>query len=606
VSTPDRDPQPEGYEPFFGLREAPFGLAPDPRFLFASASHSAALAQVTYALERREPLVVVTGEIGTGKTLLCRTVLQRLERKTFLSIINDPLLERDELLKQLLQDFGAIPKGRAAATAASRHDLADTLHTFLQSLVPIRAHAVVIIDEAQHLRPDVLEQIRLLSNASDDRGTLLQIILVGQTDLETLLARPELRQMQQRISRRLRLEPLTSGEVREYIEHRIALARAGRPSPTPGAAELSRALAEWSGPSADIEFAPDAIEAILQFSSGLPRVINLLCDRSLEQAHVFRLHTIDGPLIHMAARALGIRARPSAARTAAASETEKTAPVSVPIAPSTVTSTATASAPQAPSPATPTMPTAPVSATTESTPAVTPSEASETSSVAITPPPGEPVSPFASLETGDGPRVDTAAEAIDRRSAREQSAYGSRLARGLALAASAVLATAAIWFGVRATQHAAAPTPTRAPVAKPSQPSAATPATAPPEPEPPLTTYPALPETARSQPTSPPRAPSPSANPPSSTAPTTGATPAMSEAAAQHFDIVVASFHTDTRATSVATQVSALNLPVRRRVADGWQQVICGPFSSRGEAEAAQQNLDRAGLTGTQIVPAAR
>src|SRR5688572_6706004 len=107
--------QPEqvgGYEPFFGLNEAPFRLAPDPRFLFASSSHSAALEQVAYALERREPLVVITGEIGTGKTLLCRTVLQRLRRKTFLSVINDPLLERDDLLKGLLQDFGVISKDR--------------------------------------------------------------------------------------------------------------------------------------------------------------------------------------------------------------------------------------------------------------------------------------------------------------------------------------------------------------------------------------------------------------------------------------------------------------------------------------------------------------
>jgi len=103
----------EGYEPFFGLNEAPFSLAPNPRFLFGSASHSAALAQVAYALERREPLVVLTGEIGTGKTLLCRTVLQRLERKTFLAVVDDPLLDRDDLLRLLLQDFGVISKDRS-------------------------------------------------------------------------------------------------------------------------------------------------------------------------------------------------------------------------------------------------------------------------------------------------------------------------------------------------------------------------------------------------------------------------------------------------------------------------------------------------------------
>src|SRR6478672_5087260 len=119
------------YEPFFGFSESPFSLAPDPRFLFASASHSAALAQVAYALERREPLVVITGEIGTGKTLLCRTVLQQSERKTFLSVINDPFLERDDLLKQLLQDFGVISKDQTTLTVASRHELVEGLHAFL-------------------------------------------------------------------------------------------------------------------------------------------------------------------------------------------------------------------------------------------------------------------------------------------------------------------------------------------------------------------------------------------------------------------------------------------------------------------------------------------
>ena len=297
----------DGYEPFFGLNEAPFSLAPDPRFLFASASHSAALAQVAYALERREPLVVITGEIGTGKTLLCRTVLQRLRRKTFLSVINDPLLERDDLLKQLLQDFGVIAKDRTRLTEASRHELIETLQAFLRSLAPIQAHAVVIIDEAQHLQPDVLEQIRLLSNIDDERGTLLQIILVGQTDLEPLLARPELRQLQQRVSRRLRLEPLNRGEVEQYITHRLARARDGkRPTQLPGATELAEELAAWEGISAGVEFTPEAIHAISRLSGGLPRVINLLCDRSLEEAHASRLRIIDDPLVHAAARALGV------------------------------------------------------------------------------------------------------------------------------------------------------------------------------------------------------------------------------------------------------------------------------------------------------------
>src|SRR5712692_7628965 len=293
----------EGYERFFGLNETPFSLAPNPRFLFASDSHAAALAQVAYALERREPLVVITGEIGTGKTLLCRTVPQRLERKTFVSVIDDPLLERDDLLKQLLQDFGVISKDRSRLTKASRHELIQTLQAFLTSLVPIRAHAVVIIDEAQHLQPDVLEQIRLLSNIDDERGTLLQIILVGQTDLEPLLSRKELRQFQQRVSRRFQLKPLNADEVQQYIEHRLALARGGK-APSQAPAELEPAAAEREETKGGVRFTPDAIQAVSKLSGGLPRVINLVCDRSLETAYVFRLRTIDLPLINTAARAL--------------------------------------------------------------------------------------------------------------------------------------------------------------------------------------------------------------------------------------------------------------------------------------------------------------
>jgi len=215
-----------GYEQFFGLNDAPFSLAPNPRYLFESASHTAALQQLTYAIERREPLIVMTGEIGTGKTLLCRTVLERLDRKTFVSVINNPLLEADDLLKQMLQDFAVMSSDRAMATAASRHDMVHALEDFLSSLIVLDARAVVIIDEAQHIRPDVLEQIRLLSNIDAPGGTMLQIILVGQLDVEALLERYDLRQFRQRVSRRIRLEPLGEGELQSYIDHRLAVGRA--------------------------------------------------------------------------------------------------------------------------------------------------------------------------------------------------------------------------------------------------------------------------------------------------------------------------------------------------------------------------------------------
>jgi general secretion pathway protein A len=489
----------DGYERFFGLNETPFSLAPNPRFLFESASHAAALAQVAYALERREPLVVITGEIGTGKTLLCRTVLQRLERKTFLSIINDPLLERDDLLKQLLQDFGVIPKDRTRMTKASRHDLIQTLQAFLASLVPIQAHAVVIIDEAQHLQPDVLEQIRLLSNIDDEHGTMLQIILVGQTDLEPLLSRPELRQFQQRVSRRFQLKPLNSDEVQQYIEHRLALARGARaPSQAPGARELERALAEWEETKAGVEFTPDAIQAVSKLSGGLPRVINLVCDRSLEAAYLFQQRTIDAPVIDTAARALGM------------------APDAAP---------------------------------------------------ALQPAAEAPVA-FAPL--------------AQRTAATSPTTY-------LMLAASLVLGAVAIWLGVRAAHLPArtppaetaspAPTPATTPDARPGPVPAGLPA--------------AVPEQAAGTPT-----------PPAVTAP---APPARAATAGdERFDIVVASFRTDARATSAEEAVKALGLPTRRRVSDGWQQVLAGPFESRAQAEEAQGRLARAGLTGTQIATAAR
>ena len=296
-----------GYEQFFGLNDAPFSLAPNPRYLFDSATHTAALDQLTTAIERREPLIVMTGEIGTGKTLLCRTVLQRLDRRTFVSVINDPLLESDDLLKQMLQDFGVMSTDRTTIATPSRHDMVHALEDFLSSLIVLNAHAVVIIDEAQHVRPDVLEQIRLLSNIDAPGGTMLQIILVGQQDMEPMLARPELRQFQQRVSRRIRLEPLGERELQSYIDHRLAVGRAAGAS-MPGAGELARALNDWDGAAGGATFTPDAVQGIWRWSKGFPRVVNLLCDRSLEMACAQRLRTIDAGLIDAAAHVLGLQA----------------------------------------------------------------------------------------------------------------------------------------------------------------------------------------------------------------------------------------------------------------------------------------------------------
>jgi general secretion pathway protein A len=506
--------RPNGYERFFGFHQPPFSLAPDTRFRFQSASHAAALAHVTYALERREPVVVVTGEIGTGKTLLCRTVVERLERKTFLSIVTDPLLEHDDLLKQMLQDFGVVSKDRTKLTPTSRHDLVHALQEFLSSLATLRAHAIVIIDEAQHVQPDVLEQIRLVSNIQDERGTMLQIILVGQTDLDRLLSRPELRALKQRVSRSVRLDALSPAEVAQYIDHRLSVARE-RPtqSSIPGARELEREIAEWDRSDSDATFTPEAVHAVAQLSRGIPRVVNLLCDRALEAAYARELRAVDASLIGTAAQALPLPAAPETA-----------------------------------------------------------------ASLSLESPP--------SLEWPQ--LVPTAVPAPD---APPIPDHAPRANRYVIVAASLVLAGAAIWYGGRAMNQRGSSEPASPPAAaiQPTTRPETAPSVAPPrgdvEREPPL-------------------AATTSAGPPPPQPTGTAATSV--ESTGEAFEIVVASFRTAARATDVAAQVAALGLPVRQRFAGGWQQVLAGPYGSAVQARDAQQRLQRAGFTGTQLLPVAR
>jgi type II secretory pathway predicted ATPase ExeA len=559
VTTPAQPAPPaplERYEPFFGLKEPPFGLAPDTRFLFASASHSAALAQVAYAIERREPLVVVTGEIGTGKTLLCRTMLQRLPLKTFLSVIDDPMLERDDLLKQVLEEFGVISKDRSRLTDATRHELVETLKAFLSSLAKIQAHAVVMIDEAQHLRPDVLEQIRLLSNVDDGRGTLLQVVLVGQKDLEQLLDRPDLRQLQQRVSRRFSLEPLNRDEVEQYIGHRLALARDGKPpahqTPAVVTSASGHAAAVDSNPG--VEFTPDAIEELSQRSGGVPRVINILCDRSLEEAHASRLRIIDKRLIESAAASLGIGV-------SAAAPVKQEAPPVAAVTPAAAV----------PPPVVPAAPIVPVNLAL-ATAASAEDESDDEWLRAL-----DSADPDTSRDI-----FKTAVEAVPVLALQPAPAATSPVIKYVALAAVVVLVAAGVLFMLR---PAAAP-----PAEAPSRAAAPAPATssAPPAPAPAPANTPAPPAAAAITP------------PPQRPAASTPATAATGE----RFDIVVASFRTDVRASTVAAEVEALGLPIHRRVADGWQQVVSGPFASRAAAESAQQRIHQAGLTGTQIVPA--
>jgi general secretion pathway protein A len=514
----DSSPRVKGYELFFGFREPPFSLAPDTRFLFDGASHAAAREQVTYALERREPLVVVSGEIGTGKTLLCRSVVDRLERRTFLSIIHDPMLDRDDLLKQMLQDFGVISKDRTRLAPTTRHELVHALQEFLLSLVPLHAHAVLVIDEAQHLQPEVLEQLRLISNVHDEGGTLLQIILVGQPALDAVLSRPELRQLKQRVSRHVRLEPLGIAELSQYIDHRLAVARDG------------------ARPHGAATFTPEALSAIWRLSGGTPRIINLLCDRALEAAYEQQARSVDAPLVEGAAAELGV--------------------------------------PSAPPP-----------------PATYPAERT----VAAEPPPAPPVASVAWPDPGELPVAFGETPETGKR-----RPHSNRL---LVAAAVVIVAGAAAWFAVRGFLRSEPADPSFTAAAPPPAERQPPPAAAPPAP-PPVTppVSPPVEKVPAPAPTT--AAPALPGAPPLNAPPASTPVPGQAPADGGPFEIVVASFRTMTRASEVAADLTALGQPVRQRTSDGWQQVLAGPFATREAATAAQQRLDSAGYTGTQIVPA--
>src|SRR6478672_3258944 len=257
------------YEPFYGLREKPFSLSADPRFLFRSPAHGTAFDELLAGIQRREGLIVLTGEIGTGKTTLCRSVLQHLDRRTFAAFVPDPFVSREDLLKTLLVDFGVISIAdltRGRFNGASRSDLSYQLYEFLDSLVPLQAFAVLVIDEAQNLSLPLLEEIRILSEL-ERREKLLQVVLVGQPELRASLKLPQMRQVDQRISVRCELAALDAEGVAGYVNHRLAVAGLGRSS---------------------VEFTAPALEALHQGSAGVPRVINRLCDRALERAYAAR------------------------------------------------------------------------------------------------------------------------------------------------------------------------------------------------------------------------------------------------------------------------------------------------------------------------------
>jgi general secretion pathway protein A len=278
------------YEPYYGLKEKPFSLSADPKFLFKSPAHAPAFEELLNGIRRREGLITLTGEIGTGKTTLIRSVLQNLDRRTFSAFVPDPFVSREDLLKMLLVDFGVVSIAdlkRGSLNGASRPDLSYPLYEFLDSLVPLQAFAVVIIDEAQNLPLHLLEEIRILSDL-EAREKLLQVVLVGQPELRSHLKLPEMRQVDQRVSVRCELMPLGREGVSGYVAYRLGVA---------------------SGGDTRVEFSDAAIDAIFQGSRGTPRLINLICDRALYRGHAARVGRIEPGFVWDAIADLGLDAK---------------------------------------------------------------------------------------------------------------------------------------------------------------------------------------------------------------------------------------------------------------------------------------------------------
>ncbi len=247
------------YKEYFGLKEDPFSIAPDPQFLYMSGRHREALAHLIYGMKADSGFVLLTGEVGTGKTTVCRCLLGQIPEDSEIAFILNPKLSVVELLATICDELGiAYP-----ANNQSVKIFIDRINLYLLNAHSEGKRTVLIIDEAQNLSVDVLEQIRLLTNLETDKRKLLQVVMLGQPELNHLLERPELRQLSQRVTARYHLEPLGKGDIEGYLTHRLAVAGVERPL-----------------------FPQKTITKLYSLSGGVPRLINLLCDRALLGAYV--------------------------------------------------------------------------------------------------------------------------------------------------------------------------------------------------------------------------------------------------------------------------------------------------------------------------------
>jgi general secretion pathway protein A len=263
------------YLPFFGLAEKPFSITPDPRYLYLSGRHSEALAHLVYGITEAGGFIQLTGEVGTGKTTIIRSLLARAPEKAEIALILNPRMNAAEFMLTICEELGILLPDSAEGSVK---ELIDILNRYL-----LKAHAggkrvVLIVDEAQNLSPDLLEQVRLLTNLETETQKLLQIILIGQPELRDLLARNDLRQLAQRITGRYHLDPLSRTESQVYIKHRLRVA----------------------GATQDI-FTTGALRELYRVSRGVPRLLNIIADRALLGAFSEDRHEVTAPMVRRAA-----------------------------------------------------------------------------------------------------------------------------------------------------------------------------------------------------------------------------------------------------------------------------------------------------------------
>ncbi len=253
------------YDKFYNFKEVPFNLTPNSRFFFASDKHTTALDSLIYAINQRKGFVVITGEIGSGKTTVCRTLLNRLDKHTQVALVTNTNLNSKDLLMTIMEDL------EIEFSSSSKSKLLSQLNTYLIDQMQLDNNVVLIIDEAQNLKPSVLEEIRMLSNLETETEKLIQIILLGQPELKQKLSLRGLEQLRQRVAVYFHLSPLNQDETKNYILHRLKIA---------------------SG--SDRQYmTEEALELVYKFSKGVPRLINQICDNAFLTGYVNEVPMID-------------------------------------------------------------------------------------------------------------------------------------------------------------------------------------------------------------------------------------------------------------------------------------------------------------------------